>query len=74
MEFTGEEGHGDPICGKLEMSAHRRVSRRVCGQRLESKSWQSCGRVLVDSNAARSAFELTGVSSRRRLRSGRVSG
>ena len=50
--------HFDPIWGKLEMSAHRRVSRRVCGRRMESGSRQSNGQVLVDSNAARRAFEL----------------
>ena len=74
IEFIGEEGHGDPIWGKLEVSDHRRVSRRVCGRRMESGSRRSCGRVLVDSNAARRAFELAGVSSRRWARCGRVSG
>jgi len=74
LSIAGENGHGDPIWGKLEMSAHRKVSRRVYGWRLESRSRRSCGRVLVDSNAARSAFELAGVSSRRRLRCGLVSG
>jgi len=72
--FTGEEGHDDPIWGKSEMSAHRRVSRRVCGWRMESGSRQSCGWVLVGSNAERSAFELAGVSSRRWAHCGRFSG
>ena len=49
------------------MSAHRRVSRRVCGWRMESGLRRSCGRVLVGSNAARIAFELAGVSSLRPL-------
>jgi len=56
------------------MSAHRRVSRRVCRWRMESGSRRSYGRVLVGSNAARSALELAGVSSRRWARYGRVSG
>ena len=56
------------------MSAHRRVSRRVCGWRVESGSRRSCGQVLVDSNAARSAFELAGVSSRRWALCGRACG
>jgi len=74
IEFAGEEGHGDPICGKLGMSAHRRVSWRVSGWSVESGSWRSCGRGLVDSNAARSAYELAGVSSRRWAHCGLVSG
>jgi len=74
IEFAGEEGHGDPIWGKLGMSAHRRVSRRVSGWSVESGSRRSCGRGLVDSNAARSAYELAEVSSRWWARCGRVSG
>ena len=56
------------------MSAHRRVSWRVSGCRVESGSRWSCGRSLVDCDAARSAHELAGVSSRRWARCGRVSG
>jgi len=56
------------------MSAHRRISQRFCGWRLESRSRRSCGWVLVGSDVARSAFELAWVSSRWRLRCGRVSG
>ena len=43
IELAGENGHGDPIWGKKEMSAHRWVSRRVRGWRLESGSRRSCG-------------------------------
>ena len=74
IEFAGEEGHGDPIWGKKGMSAHRWVSRRVRGWRLESGSRRSFGWSLVDEDTERSAHELAGVSSRRRARCGRVSG
>jgi len=56
------------------MSAHRRVSWRVSGWRVESGSRRSCGRVLVSSNTAMSAIELAGVSSRRWAHCGRFSG
>ena len=74
IEFAGEEGHGGPIWGKKEMSAHRWVSRRVRGWSLESGSRRSFGWSLVDGDAERSAHELAGVSSRRRARCGRGSG
>jgi len=64
IEFAGEEGHGDPIWGKREMAAHRWVSRRDGGWRMESGSRRSYGRSLVDCDVARSAHELAGVSSR----------
>jgi hypothetical protein len=74
IEFAGEDGHGGPIWGKKEMSAHRWVSRRVRGWSLESGSRRSFGWSLVDGDAERSAHELAGVSSRRRARCGRGSG
>ena len=72
IEFAGEEGHGGPIWGKKEMSAHRWVSRRVRGWSLESGSRRSFGWSLVDGDAERSAHELAGVSSRRRAAAGEV--
>ena len=74
IEFAGEEGHGGPIWGKKGMSAHRWVSRRVKGWRLENGLRRSFGWSLADGDAERSAHELTGVSSRRRARCGSFSG
>ena len=65
IEFAGKDGHGDPIWGKKEMAAHRWVSRRARGWRVESSSRRSYGWSLVDCDAARSAHELATVSSLR---------
>jgi len=70
--LVGGNDSGDTIWGRLEMLAHRRVSRWAWGWKLESSTRRSCGRALVGGDAAWSALELAGVSSRRRLRCGRA--
>ena len=65
IEFAEKDGHGDPIWVKKEMAAHRWVSWRARGWRVESGTRWSYGWSLVDCDAARSAHELAGVSSQR---------
>jgi len=43
IELAGKGGHGDPIWGKKGMAAHRLISRRVRGWRMESGSRRSFG-------------------------------